>query len=110
MTVTNSAQAAPGRREGTAMRHDTSYDTELWRHNEVLHRACGVQLHDHVLDIGCGTGQTTRQAARTARAGSALGVDVSAPAIKRGRELARAEGLRNVTFEHGDAQVRRLPP
>jgi len=85
------------------------YDAELRRHNEVLRRAVGVQPHDHVLDIGCGTGQTTRQAARTARAGSALGVDISAPAIERARELARAEGLGNVTFEHANAQVHRFP-
>jgi ubiquinone/menaquinone biosynthesis C-methylase UbiE len=118
MPVTNSPQAAPARREGTAMRHAASehtpglsgYDAELRRHNEVLRRAVGVQLRDHVLDIGCGAGQTTRQAARTARAGSALGVDVSAPAIKRARELARTEALRNVTFEHADAQVHRFPP
>jgi SAM-dependent methyltransferase len=87
----------------------SGYDAELRRHNEVLRRACGVQLHDHVLDIGCGAGQTTRQAARTAQAGSALGVDISAPAIERARELARAEGLRNVTFEQADAQVHRFP-
>lgn len=86
------------------------YDGELRRHNEVLRRACGVQPRDHVLDIGCGAGQTTRQAARTARAGSALGVDVSAPAIGRARGLARAEGLRNVTFERADVQVYRFPP
>jgi len=94
----------------TAMRHAAGYDAELRRHNEVLRQAVGVQLHDHVLDIGCGTGQTTRQAARTAQAGSALGVDISAPAITRARELARAEGLRNVTFESADAQVHRFPP
>jgi SAM-dependent methyltransferase len=87
----------------------SGYDAELWRHNEVLRQALGVQLHDHVLDIGCGTGQTTRQAARTARAGSALGVDISAPAIQRARELARAEGLGNVTFEHANAQAHRFP-
>jgi SAM-dependent methyltransferase len=87
----------------------SGYDAELRRHNEVLRRAFDVQRHDHVLDIGCGTGQTTREAARTARAGSALGVDISASAIERARELARAEGLRNVTFEHADAQVHRLP-
>jgi SAM-dependent methyltransferase len=86
------------------------YDAELRRHNEVLRRAFGVQLRDRVLDIGCGTGQTTREAARTAQAGSVLGVDVSAPAIERARELARAEGLRNVTFEHAEAQVHRFPP
>jgi ubiquinone/menaquinone biosynthesis C-methylase UbiE len=87
----------------------SGYDAELRRHNEVLRRAVGVQSHDHVLDIGCGTGQTTRQAARTAQAGSALGVDFSAPAIERARELARAEGLGNVTFEHANAQVHRFP-
>jgi ubiquinone/menaquinone biosynthesis C-methylase UbiE len=92
------------------MRHAASYDAELRRHNEVLRQAVGVRLHDRVLDIGCGTGQTTRQAACTARAGSALGVDIAASAIKRARELARAEGLRNVTFEHADAQVHRFPP
>jgi SAM-dependent methyltransferase len=87
----------------------SGYDAELRRHNEVLRRAAGVQPHDHVVDVGCGTGQTTRQAARTAQAGSALGVDISAPAIERARELARAEGLRNVTFEHANAQVHRFP-
>jgi ubiquinone/menaquinone biosynthesis C-methylase UbiE len=91
------------------MRHAASYDAELRRHNEMLRRAVGVQRHDQVLDIGCGTGQTTRQAAHTARAGSALGVDISAAAIERARVLARAEGLRNVTFEHADAEVHRFP-
>jgi SAM-dependent methyltransferase len=85
------------------------YDAELRRHDEVLRRAFGIQVRDHVLDIGCGAGQTTRQAARTARAGSALGVDVSRQAIERARELARAEDLRNVTFECADAQVYRFP-
>ena len=111
-------QGGPGPGEGTAERHAASghttgpsgYDAELRRHNEVLRPAVGVQLHDHVLDIGCGTGQTTRQAARTARAGSAVGIDVSAPAIERARELARAEALRNVTFSRANAQVHRFPP
>jgi SAM-dependent methyltransferase len=86
------------------------YDDELRRHDEVLRQACGIQLRDQVLDIGCGTGQTTRHAARAARDGGALGVDVSAPAIERARELARAAGLRNVAFECADAQVRSFPP
>lgn len=81
------------------------YDAELRRHNEVLRRACDVRSHDDVLDIGCGSGQTTREAARAARAGSALGVDVSALAIERARELARTEGIRNVAFECADAAV-----
>jgi SAM-dependent methyltransferase len=87
----------------------TAYDAELRRHNEVLRQACGVQPHHHVLDIGCGAGQTTREAARAAHSGSALGVDISAPAIERARELAGAEGLRNVTFECANAEIYRFP-
>jgi SAM-dependent methyltransferase len=44
-----------------------------------------------------------------AQAGSALGVDISMPAIERARELAEAQGVRNVTFERADAQVHRFP-
>lgn len=91
----------------TAMR--TDFDSELRRHHEVLRQACGIQLRDHVLDIGCGTGQTTRQAARAARAGGALGVDVSAPSVERARQLARTAKFRNVVFEHADAQTYRFP-
>jgi SAM-dependent methyltransferase len=87
----------------------TSYDAELRRHNEMLRQARGVQSRDHVLDIGCGAGQTTREAARAAHSGSALGVDVSAPAIERARELASAGGLRNITFECASAEVYRFP-
>jgi SAM-dependent methyltransferase len=87
----------------------TDFDTELRRHNEVLRRACGIQFRDRILDIGCGTGQTTRQAARTARAGSALGVDVSGPSIERARQLARAAKLRNAVFEHANAQTYPFP-
>ena len=85
------------------------YDAELRLHNEVLRRACDVRADDRVLDIGCGTGGTTRDAARSAEEGSALGVDVSAAMIERARELARAERVRNVAFEQGDAQAHRFP-
>jgi SAM-dependent methyltransferase len=86
----------------------TDYDAELRRHNEVLRRACDVQPGEHVLDIGCGSGQTTREAARMAQGGSALGVDISASAIELARELTRAQGVHNVTFECADAQVHRF--
>ena len=87
----------------------SGYDAELRRHNEVLRRTADVQPADHILDIGCGTGQTTREAARAANAGSALGVDVSPTAVDRARELAIAEGLGNVTFACADAQDHRFP-
>ena len=85
------------------------YDAELRMHNEVLREAYGIRPADHILDIGCGAGQTTRDAARLAVAGSVLGVDVSAPMIERARRLTEAAGLHNVAFEQGDAETHRFP-
>jgi ubiquinone/menaquinone biosynthesis C-methylase UbiE len=85
------------------------YDAELRLHNRVLRRAYGIRHEDRILDIGCGAGETTRDAARMAAAGSALGVDISAEMIERARALSEAEGLRNVTFEVGDAQSHSFP-
>jgi ubiquinone/menaquinone biosynthesis C-methylase UbiE len=87
----------------------SGYDAELQRHNEVLRRVSDVQAADHVLDIGCGAGLTTREAARLATAGSALGIDVSSAAIERARQTAAAEGLRNIAFECADAQSHPFP-
>lgn len=86
-----------------------NYDAELQFHNEAFKRACDIQLRDCVLDIGCGTGQTTRDAGCAAAAGSALGVDISEHMIARARALTETEGLSNVTFERADAQVYRFP-
>ncbi len=66
-----------------------------------------VRNRDTVIDVGCGTGQTTREAARVATEGSALGVDVSPVMLERARRLSA--GLDNVRFEEGDAQVHPFP-
>lgn len=86
------------------------YDAELQLHNRAFRHACAILSHERVLDIGCGAGQTTRDAACAASAGSAVGIDVSAPMIARASELAAAQGVRNVRFEHGDAQAHPFPP
>jgi ubiquinone/menaquinone biosynthesis C-methylase UbiE len=86
------------------------FDAELRRYHQHLRAAAGVRRADRVLDIGCGTGQTTREAARAAASGSAVGIDISAARLARARRLARAEGLRNIGFVHADAQTHRFPP
>jgi cyclopropane fatty-acyl-phospholipid synthase-like methyltransferase len=70
--------------------HD--HDAELRAHNERLRAAVDVSAGDRVLDIGCGAGQSTREAARRAAPASVLGIDVSAPMLERARELTAAEG------------------
>ena len=86
----------------------TTFDDELRAHNAHLRRAAEVRSGEDVLDVGCGSGQSTRDAARAASPGRVLGVDVSALALERARELSAAEGIDNVSYEHGDAQVHRL--
>jgi ubiquinone/menaquinone biosynthesis C-methylase UbiE len=81
------------------------YNAELQSHNEVLRRAYALRRDDEVLDIGCGTGQTTREAARMTPDGGAVGIDTSAQMIARARELTELEGLLNVTFVQADAQI-----
>ncbi|MDI3385050.1 methyltransferase domain-containing protein [Streptomyces sp. B-S-A8] len=78
--------------------------------NELLLDAAGFGPEGRVLDIGCGSGQTTRLAARRAARGRVLGVDLSAPMLDRARASAAREGLDNVTFERADAQVHAFSP
>src|SRR4051812_16614248 len=81
------------------------YDAELHRYHVRLLPAFELCPGDHVLDIGCGTGQTTRDAARAVGTGSALGVDVSERMVATARRLTRDAGLHNATFVEADAQT-----
>jgi len=83
------------------------YDAELRAHHEHLRAAYGIGSGDAVLDVGCGTGLTTREAARLAAPGRVVGVDVSETMLDRARELT---ALDNVRYELGDAQVHRFDP
>jgi SAM-dependent methyltransferase len=86
------------------------YDAELRAHHERLRAAYGIGRGDEILDIGCGTGLTTREAGRAAAPGRVVGVDVSERMLQRARELTAAEQLENVSYELGDAQVFRFDP
>ena len=86
------------------------YDGELRAHHEHLREAYGISPGDDVVDIGCGTGLTTREAARAAAPGRVVGVDVSERMLERARQVTAAERLDNVRYELGDAQVHRFDP
>jgi SAM-dependent methyltransferase len=86
------------------------YDASVRLHTDRLWQAAEISDGEHVLDIGCGTGTTTMEAARAATSGSALGVDISARMIEWARERTRAASLGNVSFEQADAQVHPFAP
>ena len=85
-----------------------------------LFRAAGISPGERVLDVGCGCGTTTIEAARAAhgmteasppdkdQGGTAVGLDLSAPMLAVARQLAAEAGTSNARFVRGDAQARPL--
>lgn len=69
-----------------------------------------IEPTDRVLDIGCGTGKSSRDAARRARRGSVLGVDLSSRMLEEARRRCELESLANVQFLQVDAQVHPFEP
>ncbi|MBM7784245.1 class I SAM-dependent methyltransferase [Tenggerimyces flavus] len=85
--------------------HYDRYDLVNGGYNARLLDAAGIGTADRVLDLGCGNGQLTRDAARRASTGRATGIDLSEPMLTRARERAEEEGVANVDFVQADAQV-----
>ncbi len=85
--------------------HADLFDASLRAHHPLFMAAAAVRPGDHVLDVGCGTGQTSLDAARAATAGAVLGVDLSGPMLDVARQRAADAGLANVDFLQADAQV-----
>ncbi len=68
---------------------------------EALVASLGITPGMKVLDLGCGDGTTALPAAR--RGAEVLGVDIARNLVDAGNARARAAGLANLRFEHGDA-------
>lgn len=77
------------------------FDAEVRPHNERFRATAAVGPGEDVLDVGCGTGESTREAAQAGA--TALGVDVSEQAIAKARELGGA------SFEVADVQTHEFP-
>jgi SAM-dependent methyltransferase len=86
------------------------FDRSVAVYHERLFAVAAIGKRERVLDVGCGTGQTTRDAARAASAGSAHGVDLSSRMLDHARHRATEEGVTNVTFAQADAQIHPFEP
>lgn len=107
MEIANAEQAAAwnGHEGEVWTEHADRYESSSRRHWQRFLDADLIASNAAVLDVGCGTGKSTRDVARIASQGSALGVDLSATMLGRAREQSEAAGLTNVAFVQGDAQV-----
>lgn len=115
MTVASAVQADPSNAEQLRAwdgdegaywaAHAEHFDRSVAAYHQTFMDAAAIERRHRILDVGCGTGQVARDAARLAVAGSVLGVDLSAAMLVFARRRAAAEGLTNVAFEQADAQV-----
>lgn len=100
--------------DGETGRHWAAHDAEYARISRRLTARmfdlAAIEAGEAVLDIGCGAGATTYEAARRAAPGRALGLDLSTDMLALARERATDLGLENVGFERADAQVHPLEP
>jgi SAM-dependent methyltransferase len=85
--------------------HAERFDRAVTDYHQPFLDAAAITAGERVLDVGCGTGQTTRDAARRAAPGGVLGVDLSSAMLDHARRRAAVEGLGNVAPEQADAQV-----
>jgi SAM-dependent methyltransferase len=93
------------------VREADRWDGTSGRFGDVMLEAAELESGQRVLDVGCGAGSTTVEAARrVAPNGAAVGVDISGHALALARERAAAAGLEAVDFIEADAQVHPFEP
>jgi len=87
------------------------WDGTSGRFGDAMLDAANLKPGERVIDVGCGAGSTTVEAGRrVAPGGTALGIDISGPALALARECAATAGLDAVEFIEADAQVHRFEP
>jgi cyclopropane fatty-acyl-phospholipid synthase-like methyltransferase len=70
--------------------HADRFDEGVAAYRTQFLAAAAIEETATVLDVGCSSGQATRDAARCATAGSTLGVDLSSRMIELARRRAEA--------------------
>lgn len=93
------------------LRFPDRYDAMLGDLGRLVLQAADPRPGEAVLDVGCGAGQLTLEAAeRVGPAGRVVGVDLSAPLLDLARRRASEAAVESVTFLEADAQVHALLP
>lgn len=92
------------------VRERDRYDTMLAACGRRLFDAVELQPGERVLDVGCGNGATTLEAAAlVGEHGATLGIDLSGPMLEEARRRATEMGADRPRFLQLDAQTAELP-
>ena len=83
----------------------------LTHHSEAIFPTLPVKQGDHVLDVGCGFGDTAiKLANQVGPTGKVVGLDCCEAFLDYGRKEASELGARNVSFVNGDALLYPFKP
>jgi ubiquinone/menaquinone biosynthesis C-methylase UbiE len=78
----------------------------LTLHSEAVFPSLPVHVSDSVLDVGCGFGDTAiKLAGIVGPSGRVVGIDCCDAFLDYARDDAAAQGVSNVSFERGDAEI-----
>lgn len=87
-----------------------TFDDSMAAYLPPLFEVAALSPGERVLDIGCGNGVTTLEAARRTVPGRAMGLDLSGPMLGVARQRATDRRIANVEFVQGDAQIYHFEP
>jgi ubiquinone/menaquinone biosynthesis C-methylase UbiE len=78
----------------------------LGQHSAMVFPALKLRSGDHVLDAGCGWGETAIEIAqRVGTTGTVVGIDCCGSFLDAARKDTKAAGLTNLTFVEADVQT-----
>ncbi len=105
MANTDMAEYWNGRPADVWVTEAERFDSMLARFGRRLLTATVLEPGERVLDVGCGNGATSLEAARAVGSGGRVtGLDLSAPMLEVARRRAEEQGI-DMDFVQGDAQT-----
>jgi SAM-dependent methyltransferase len=105
MANTDMVEYWNGRPAGVWVREAERFDSMLAPFGRRLLEAAALQSGERVLDVGCGNGAVSLEAARAVgSSGGVTGLDLSAPMLEVARRRVKEHGV-DVSFVQGDAQA-----
>jgi len=92
------------------VREADRWDGTSGQFGDAMLEAAELRPGHSVLDVGCGAGGTTVEAARRVAPGTAVGIDISSQALALARKRANAAGHSKIEFIEADAQTHAFEP